>query len=90
MRTYFGIAIDEAAGNRRVERMTFVLRHKSTGSYLKGQNEWTPQLEAALQFDSGLKLVRYLEWNSVREKQDALEVIALGAGMGGLPSRAPL
>jgi hypothetical protein len=55
----------------------FAIRHKNTGHYLKGPGEWTNQLDAALQFNSGLKLITYLERTGIRERPEALEVITL-------------
>jgi hypothetical protein len=61
--------------------MSYVVRHKSTGRYLEGRDQWTTHLESALQFNSGLKVVSYVEQNgNVHESQDALEVLPLGPG----------
>ncbi|HTG44336.1 MAG TPA: hypothetical protein VK633_07370 [Verrucomicrobiae bacterium] len=55
--------------------MSFVVRHKSTGCYLRGQDDWTPQEEAALQFPTGLKLVDYVEHGGVHEKAEVVEIV---------------
>jgi hypothetical protein len=60
--------------------MSYVVRHKSTGRYLEGRDQWTSHLEHALQFNSGLKLVSYIERGNVHESQDSLEVLTLPLG----------
>jgi hypothetical protein len=57
--------------------MSFIVRHKITGRYLQGHGEWTNQPASALQFNSGLKLVDYLERGGVREKSDQLEIVVV-------------
>ena len=58
--------------------MSFVVRHKDTGRYLCGHDDWTPKECDALHFHSGLKLVDYIE-HDVHVKQDAVEVLILPA-----------
>jgi hypothetical protein len=55
--------------------MSFIVRHKTTGDFLKGRGEWTNQQGAALQFNTGLRLVDYLERQNLRAQSDALEVM---------------
>lgn len=55
--------------------MSFVVRNKGTGRYLRGQDDWTPEEREALQFPSGLKLVDYLEHGGAHEKADSMEVL---------------
>jgi hypothetical protein len=57
--------------------MSYVVRHKSTGNFLRGQNQWTDLLESALHFNNGLNLVHYLERGRVRVSQDALEILVV-------------
>ena len=57
--------------------MSFVVRHKSTGRYLRGQDDWSAEEGDALQFSSGLKLVDYVEHGGVRDKLDNVEVVVL-------------
>jgi hypothetical protein len=59
--------------------MSYVVRHKGTGRYLEGRDQWTSHLESALQFNSGLKLVSYIEHGNVHESQDSLEILAVPA-----------
>lgn len=61
--------------------MSYVVRHKSTGRYLQGRDTWTNHLENALQFNTGLKLVNYVQSGNVHETEDLLEVIATPAAM---------
>jgi hypothetical protein len=55
--------------------MSFIVRHKKTGHYLQGQGQWAHHLDAALQFNSGLKLVDYLEHGGMRESPESVEII---------------
>jgi hypothetical protein len=55
--------------------MSFVVRHKDTGRYLRGHDEWTPEEREALQFTSGLKLIDYIEHGGAHERADAMEII---------------
>ena len=55
--------------------MSFILKHKRTGCYLQGSNQWTSQMDYALQFSSGMKLVDYIERSGVHERADAMEII---------------
>lgn len=55
--------------------MSFVVRHKNTGRYLRGQDDWTPEETDALQFSSGLKLIDYLEHGGAHEKPDVMEIL---------------
>jgi len=58
--------------------MSFVVRHKGTGQYLQGQGAWTPQLESAMHFNSGRRLLDYLQDRSgVHEKEEGLEIVVL-------------
>jgi hypothetical protein len=58
--------------------MSFVVRHKGTGQYLQGQGAWTPQLDSAMQFNSGRRLLDYLQDRSgVHEKEEGLEIVVL-------------
>ena len=59
--------------------MSFVVRHKNTGRFLRGHDDWTAEQREALQFNSGLKLVDYLEHGGVHEKADAMEIVVLPA-----------
>jgi len=58
--------------------MSYVVRHKSTGRYLQGRDEWTNLLESALQFNSGMNLVKFVE-RGVHEPQDRLEIVVVQA-----------
>jgi hypothetical protein len=55
--------------------MSFVVRNKNTGNYLRGQDDWTPEERDALQFSSGLKLIDYLEHGGAHEKPDVMEIV---------------
>jgi hypothetical protein len=55
--------------------MSFVVRHKNTGRYLRGQDDWTPEERDAIQFSSGLKLIDYLEHGGAHEKPDVMEIL---------------
>ena len=58
--------------------MSLVVRHKGTGQYLQAHGAWTPELNNAMRFNSGLRLVDYVEYSGgVREKPDQIEVIVL-------------
>lgn len=59
--------------------MSLVVRHKNTGCYLQGKGQWTPRVDAALQFNSGLKLVEFLERGEPREKPESLEIVVLSS-----------
>src|SRR5688500_12582459 len=50
-----------------VPDMSFVVRHKSTGYYLQSHRAWTSHLDSALHFNSGLRLVNYIERGGVHE-----------------------
>jgi hypothetical protein len=68
--------MDVRAGRSNIAGMSYVVRHKSTGRYLQGRDEWTNHLESALQFNSGLNLVKFVE-GGVHEPQERLEVVML-------------
>ena len=55
--------------------MSFVVRNKNTGRYLRGLDDWTPEECDALQFRSGLKLIDYIEHGGAHEKPDAMEIL---------------
>jgi len=55
--------------------MSFVVRHKNTGNYLRGQDDWTAEERDALQFSSGLKLIDYIEHGGVHENPEAMEIL---------------
>lgn len=55
--------------------MSYVIRHKATGDYLRAGHEWTSQLDLALHFNSGTRLVGYLEKTGNQDTADALEII---------------
>ena len=55
--------------------MSFVIRNKNTGRYLRGQDDWTPEERDALQFSSGLKLIDYLEHGGAHEKAEVMEIL---------------
>jgi len=58
--------------------MSFVVRHKSTGQYLQGHCAWTSHLDSAMQFNSGLRLLDYLQDQAgIREKEERLEILVL-------------
>lgn len=63
--------------------MSLVVRHKCTGCYLRAHGVWTHELESAMQFNSGLKLVDYLEHGGVKEKPDQIEVVVFSAPRNG-------
>jgi hypothetical protein len=60
--------------------MSFVVRHKSTGHYLESHHRWTNELESALRFNSGLRLVNYVERAGLRESPEQLEVLIVPPG----------
>jgi len=62
--------------------MSLVIRHKSTGWYLRGPDQWTSEQRDALQFSSGLKLVDYLERGGIHENADAVEIVVCASLMG--------
>lgn len=57
--------------------MSLVVRHKDTGCYLQAHDSWTKQLESAMHFHSGLRLVDYIEHGGVHGKLDRIEVIVI-------------
>ena len=57
--------------------MSFVVRHKETGFYLRAHDSWTNQIDGALCFNSGLRLVDYVEHGGVREKPERIEILVL-------------
>jgi hypothetical protein len=58
--------------------MSLVVRHKDTGQYLQAHGCWTSQLECAMQFNSGLRLVDYVEHDGgVHEKAEQIEIVVL-------------
>jgi hypothetical protein len=57
--------------------MSFVLRHKGTGYYLQSHECWTNELKSAMQFNSGLRLVDYVEREGARENPEQLEVLVV-------------
>jgi hypothetical protein len=65
---------------RTFPSMSLIVRHKGTGQYLHAKGAWTPELDNAMQFNSGLRLVDYLEHSGgVHEKPDQIEVIILAS-----------
>lgn len=62
-----------------VRAMSFVVRHKQTGDFLRGQGEWTERLEEAAHFNSGIRLVHYLEWLGLARLPDLLEILPVPA-----------
>jgi len=60
--------------------MSFVIRHKGTGFYLQSHQRWTNQAESALRFNSGLRLVNYVERGGMRENPEQLEVLIVPPG----------
>jgi hypothetical protein len=61
---------------RTFPSMSLVVRHKGTGHYLQAQGAWTAELNNAMQFNSGLRLVDYVEHSGgVHEKPEQIEVI---------------
>ena len=69
--------------------MSFVVRHKSTGYYLQSHQCWTNELDSALRFNSGLRLVHYVERGGVRESPEQLEVLVVPApSSSGAAARA--
>ena len=69
--------------------MSYVVRQKSTGRYLQGRGQWTGNLENALQFNTGLSLVSYIDSGGARDGADTLEVLALPLPSGGPTQNAP-
>ena len=65
--------------------MSYVIRHKSTGHYLRGKHEWTSELGCALHFNSGTRMVSYLEKTGEAAAADALEVIPVSPTDQPLP-----
>ena len=63
--------------------MSFVVRHKGTGRFLRGHHDWTAEQREALQFNSGLKLVNYVEHGGVHEKAEAMEIVILPSSRSG-------
>ena len=65
------------SGNRRCEEqsylraMSLIVRNKDTGCYLQAHDLWTRELNAAMRFNSGLRLVDYVEHGGVKEKNRA-------------------
>jgi hypothetical protein len=57
--------------------MSYVVRHKNTGHYLQGHDQWTTHLGSALQFNSGMKLVHYIERGGLRVTADTLEILVI-------------
>jgi hypothetical protein len=57
--------------------MSFIVRNKRTGHYLQGQGLWTNHLDSALQFNSGLKLVDYIEHGGIHETPEGVEIVIL-------------
>jgi hypothetical protein len=68
--------------------MSFVVRHKGTGYYLQSHHAWTNQLESALRFNSGLRLVHYVERGGVEEKPEQLEVVIVPNAPAAASARA--
>ena len=62
--------------------MSLVVRHRDTGCYLQGHDLWTPELDGAMRFNSGLRLVDYVEHGGVHTGLEQIEVIVIP------PSRA--
>ena len=42
---------------------------------MRGQDDWSPEERDALQFNSGLKLIDYIEHGGAHEKADAMEIL---------------
>jgi hypothetical protein len=58
--------------------MSLIVRHKGTGQYLQAHGAWTPEQNNAMRFNSGLRLVDYVEHSGgIHEKPDQIEVIIL-------------
>ena len=57
--------------------MSLVVRHKDTGCYLQAHDSWTNHLESAMHFNSGLRLVDYIEHGGVHDKLDCIEVVVI-------------
>ena len=62
--------------------MSYVVRHKSTGRYLRGRGQWTGDLENALHFNSGLSLVNYIDSGAERDGADRLEIVTMVGSSG--------
>lgn len=60
--------------------MSLVIRHKGTGFYLQSHHRWTNQVESALRFNSGLRLVNYVERGGMRENQEQIEILIVPPG----------
>jgi hypothetical protein len=61
--------------------MSFLVRHKDTGRYLCGQDDWTAEEADALQFSSGLKLIDYIERGGAHERPEAMEIVVCPDGV---------
>lgn len=59
--------------------MSLVVRHKETGCYLQAHGAWTPQLDGAMRFNSGLRLVDYVEQGGADEQPERIEVLIVPA-----------
>ena len=63
------------------------MRHKGTGQYLQGHCAWTSHLDSAMQFNSGLRLLDYLQDQAgIREKEERLEILVLPAPQQAAPT----
>jgi hypothetical protein len=63
--------------------MSLIVRNKTTGCYLQGHGLWTRQLEGAMQFNSGLRLVDYVEDRGVKGQMEEIEIVILPAERNG-------
>lgn len=59
--------------------MSLVVRHKDTGCYLQAHGLWTRELETAMRFNSGLRLVDYVEHGGTHEKPEQIEIIVVSS-----------
>jgi hypothetical protein len=57
--------------------MSFIVRQKNTGRYLQKPGEWTNRMEQALQFSSGMNLVRYVETERIGVSEELVEIVVV-------------
>ena len=69
--------------------MSLIVRHKDTGYFLQSHDSWTNHLDHAMQFNSGLRLVDYIEHGGVTEESDHLEVLVIPPFAGTMPLSEP-
>jgi hypothetical protein len=62
--------------------MSLVVRHKETGCYLQAHGCWTTHLDEAMRFNSGLRLVDYVEDGGVSEKLESIEILVIPPAQG--------